>query len=72
MKLAISARQWLVHGAVDDTVPPVFSRDYVGAKRKVKEDARLVEIAGAGHFDVVDPRSGAWGDVGGVVVEAVG
>jgi len=71
MKLAIAARQWLVHGATDDVVPPAFSRDYVGAKHK-KEDARLVEMAGAGHFEVVDPRSGAWGDVERVVMEAVG
>ena len=72
MKLAVAARQWLVHGAADDVVPPAFSRDYVGAKQKLKEDARLVEIAGAGHFEVVDPRSGAWKDVQRVVMEAVG
>jgi acetyl esterase/lipase len=72
MKLAIGARQWLVHGASDDVVPPAFSRDYVGAKQKMKEDARLVEIAGAGHFEVVDPRSGAWKEVERVVLEAVG
>jgi acetyl esterase/lipase len=71
MKLAIGARQWLVHGAVDDVVPPAFSRDYVSAKRKTKEDARLVEIAGAGHFEVVDPRSGAWKEVERVVMEAL-
>ena len=71
MKLTIEARQWLVHGAVDDVVPPAFSRDYVSAKQKMKEDARLVEIAGAGHFDVVDPRSGAWKDVERVVRDAV-
>jgi acetyl esterase/lipase len=72
MKLAISARQWLVHGAEDDVVPPALSRDYVAAKKKMKEDARLVEIAGAGHFEVVDPRAGAWGDVERLVMEAVG
>jgi acetyl esterase/lipase len=72
MKLAVGARQWLVHGAADDVVPPAFSRDYVGAKVKMKEDARLVEIAGAGHFEVVDPRSGAWVDVERVVMEVVG
>jgi len=71
MKIAVKARQWLVHGAADDTVPPVFSRDYVTAKQKVKEDARLVEIADAGHFDVVDPRSAAWKDVEKVVMDAV-
>jgi acetyl esterase/lipase len=72
MKLKIAARQWLVHGAEDDTVPPPFSRDYVAAKQKMKEDARLVEIAGAGHFEIVDPRAAAWKDVERVVMEAVG
>jgi acetyl esterase/lipase len=70
MVLTIKTRQWLVHGAEDDVVPPAFSRDYVSAKRKRKEDAQLNEIAGAGHFDVVDPRSGAWKGVEGVVMEA--
>jgi acetyl esterase/lipase len=72
MKLAVAARQWIVHGAEDDVVPPAFSRDYVGAKQKMKEDARLVEIAGAGHFEAVDPRSWAWKDVERVVIEAAG
>jgi len=72
MKVAIEARQWLVHGSADDTVPPAFSRGYVSAKQKMKEDVRLVEIAGAGHFDVVDPRSGAWKEVEKVVMDAVG
>jgi len=71
MKLTISARQWLVHGAADDIVPPGFSRDYVSAKQKTKEDARLVEVVGAGHFEVIDPRSAAWKDVERVVMEAV-
>lgn len=72
MRLGIAARQWLVHGAEDDTVPPAFSRDYVSAKRQRKEDARLLEIDGAGHFDAVDPRSEAWKEVQRVVLETVG
>jgi acetyl esterase/lipase len=72
MKLEIRTRQWLVHGAEDDIVPPALSRDYVAAKQKMKEDARLVEIAAAGHFDVVDPRSGAWKAVEKVVMDALG
>ncbi len=70
MKLEIHTRQWLMHGAADDVVPPAFSKDYVKAKRK--EDATLVEIVGAGHFEVVDPRSAAWLKVEKVVMGAVG
>jgi acetyl esterase/lipase len=60
----LQARQWLIHGSDDDIVPPEFSRDYVAAKRKQtgkeKEDANLLEIPGAGHFDLIDPRTSAW------------
>jgi hypothetical protein len=52
-------------------VPPSFSRNYVTAKTKAKEDVRLVEIAGAGHFDVVDPKSSAWKEVEKVMIEAL-
>ncbi len=70
MNLKIAARQWIMQGSADDIVPPAFSRDYVTKKRKEKEDAQLVAIAGAGHFEVVDPRSPAWKDVEKVAMEA--
>jgi acetyl esterase/lipase len=70
MTLKIKARQWLVHGSEDDIVPPSFSKDYTDAKHKMEEQACLLAIAGAGHFDVVDPRSAAWKDVERVVMEA--
>jgi acetyl esterase/lipase len=65
MQLSIvQARQWLIHGSADDTVPPQFSREYVTAKKKRsgnhKEDVHLLEIDGADHFDLIDPRSTAW------------
>lgn len=65
MQLSIpNARQVLIHGSADDVVPPDFSRDYVTAKQnrtgKQREDVQLREIPGAGHFDLIDPRSRAW------------
>jgi pimeloyl-ACP methyl ester carboxylesterase len=68
MELSIPrARQWLIHGAADDVVPPAFSRDYVAAKQKrsgkAQEDAHLLEIPGAGHFDLIDPRTQTWKQV---------
>ena len=42
----------LVHGTADDQVPVGMSRAFgLG---------RLVEIPGAGHFDLIDPESRAW------------
>jgi acetyl esterase/lipase len=74
MQLSIpQARQWLIHGSADDTVPPAFSRDYVSAKQrragKETEDAHLLEISGAGHFDLIDPRSKAWKQVEETVLQ---
>lgn len=65
MQLSIpQAKQWLVHGSTDDTVPVDFSSDYVAAKEKrtgkENEDVHFLEIAGASHLDVVDPQSAAW------------
>jgi len=42
----------LVHGTADEQVPVGMSRAF-GA-------GRLVEIPGAGHFDLIDPESRAW------------
>jgi len=68
MRLSIpQARQWMIHGSADDVVPPDFSRNYVAAKQlrtgTQKEDVHLREIPGAGHFDLIDPRTEAWKEV---------
>jgi len=42
----------LVHGSADDQVPVEMSQAFPGGT--------LVEIPGAGHFDLIDPRSRAW------------
>jgi acetyl esterase/lipase len=61
MRLRIpQARQILIQGSKDDVVPPDFSRDYTGRKKKAGEDVTLLDLAKADHFDVIDPRSTAW------------
>jgi acetyl esterase/lipase len=65
------ARQWLVHGSEDDTVAPEFSRYYVARKQKTGESVQLLEIPHAGHFDLIDPASKAFGDVENTVLTAV-
>lgn len=71
MKLALRTKQWIVHGTSDDVVPPEISKNYVSAKLKKKEEVRLVEITGAGHFEIVDPRSAPWTDVGKIVTASL-
>jgi pimeloyl-ACP methyl ester carboxylesterase len=68
MQLSLpQARQWLIHGSVDGEIPPEFSREYVALKQRrqgrQKEDAHLLEIRGADHYDLIDPRSKAWEQV---------
>jgi acetyl esterase/lipase len=74
MQLSIpKARQWLIHGTIDDIVPPDLTRNYVAAKQnrtgKDREDIHFLEIAHAGHFDLIDPRSAAWKHVEGTILQ---
>jgi acetyl esterase/lipase len=73
MQLSIpQARQRLIHGSADDVVPADFSRDYVASMKHAgrgKADVRLLEIPGAGHYDLIDPRTAAWKQVAQSVQE---
>jgi pimeloyl-ACP methyl ester carboxylesterase len=60
MQLSIKATQWLIHGASDDVVPSSLSRNYTEQKRTRGDDVHYLEIASAGHFDLIDPHSAAW------------
>jgi acetyl esterase/lipase len=72
MELSIPhARQWLLHGTDDDTVPLAFSRDYAEQKNKVGEHVELIEMAHTGHFDLIDPRSDAFKKVKTAVLSAL-
>ena len=65
------ARQSLIHGSSDEDVPVAFSRDYFATKQRLspKEDVHLLEISGAGHMDLIDPRSTAWKTVEATVIQ---
>jgi acetyl esterase/lipase len=56
----LGVRQRMIHGTADDVVPISISRGYVAAARAKGDDATLTEPAGAGHFELIDPRSAAW------------
>jgi acetyl esterase/lipase len=62
LKIA-TARQIVVHGAIDDTVPLSFSQNYEKEKRKRGEKVELLEIAKAGHYELIDPRTPAFAQV---------
>jgi acetyl esterase/lipase len=50
----------IVQGSSDPIIPLEMAKDYAEAAKKKGDDAKLVVIENAGHFEVVDPKSFAW------------
>jgi acetyl esterase/lipase len=67
----LGVAQRVLHGDNDDVVPLEISRRYVAAAKKSGDDSKLIEVAGAGHFELIDPRSSAWPVVKEAVLELV-
>lgn len=63
--------QVLVIGARDPIVPRTQADDYRRAAGEVGDRVRVKEIAGAGHFELVDPSSDAWPAVRAAVLETL-
>ncbi len=63
----LGVRQRVIHGGRDDVVPSSISKEYVTAAKKAGDDCTLVEPAGAGHYELIDPRTEAWGQVLGAI-----
>jgi acetyl esterase/lipase len=59
----LGIRQRVIHVAADDVVPVSISRSHIAAARAAGDDATLTEPPGSGHFELIDPRSQAWGAV---------
>jgi acetyl esterase/lipase len=58
--LPLGVRQVLVHGTADDIVPFEIARTYHDAALAAGDDVELVALPGAGHFELIDPRSREW------------
>jgi acetyl esterase/lipase len=58
----------LIHGTEDTVVPVEISRAYVAARRDDPHPPRLMELAGADHFDPIDPQSAYWAQVEAAVL----
>jgi len=70
--LPLGVKQRLIHGLDDNIVPISISRAYVEAARAKGDDATLTELRGAGHFELIDPRSAAWPAVRDAIKNAIG
>jgi acetyl esterase/lipase len=57
--LPLGTPQLVLHGTADDAVPIELSRRYARAAAAAGDPVELVELAGAGHMDFLDPGSAA-------------
>jgi acetyl esterase/lipase len=55
--LPIRKPQRLIHGTLDMIVPLEISKRYADAAANLGDDAQLMTLAGAGHFELIDPRT---------------
>jgi pimeloyl-ACP methyl ester carboxylesterase len=56
-QLPLGVPQILIHGTADDSVPFELSKRYAAA---AGEEAKLVALDAAGHFEAIDPLSREW------------
>jgi acetyl esterase/lipase len=54
--LPISVPQRMVHGTADQIVPFEMSERFA----KKSQNAKLIALKGAGHFELIDPRAREW------------
>ncbi len=59
-RLPLGLPVMLVHGAADEIVPVAVSRSYAGRARAAGDFPTGRELAGTGHFELIDPLSTAW------------
>jgi acetyl esterase/lipase len=63
----------MISGILDRLVPPYAAHDYAKAmRRKQAASPELVDIPGAGHFDLVTPGTSAWEEVRARIAAALG
>ena len=62
-RLPLGSPVLLLHGDADETVPVRRSREFAERARAAGDDVTLIELLGAGHRPVIDPRRPEWREV---------
>jgi len=58
--LPLGVRQIVIHGADDEDVPLALSEAWAARARAAGDTIDLEVVAGAGHFEPIDPASSVW------------
>ena len=66
------SRTWLVTGELDTIAPPRVAHDYARRAQAAGDQAEVVILPGASHYDEVAATSPAWPQVLGVIEAALG
>lgn len=61
--LPLNLPQTVISGQLDKIVPSRFGAAYSETATRAGDTARHLNIAGAGHFELIDPTSAAWTQV---------
>jgi acetyl esterase/lipase len=70
--LPLGVPQVLIHGTSDGPVPFQISADYAARAASLGDQASLIPLEGAHHFELIDPGSREWPTVEQAIVDAVG
>jgi acetyl esterase/lipase len=69
--LPLGVPQWLIQGTEDGQIPPGLPGRWADEARRQGDHVTVTVVAGADHFDLIDPESKAWPVVVGAVKAAV-
>jgi acetyl esterase/lipase len=58
--LPLDRGQMVISGELDHIVPPKFGESYGSLAIKSGDAVQVMTIPGAGHYELIDPRSAAW------------
>lgn len=71
-RLPAKTRLRLIHGDADPTVPMELQERFETRARSLGDDIQLIRLPGAGHFELIDPRTQQWRVVENTVWELLG
>ncbi len=67
--LPLGVPQVIIHGTADTNVPFEISQRYAHRAQALGDDARLIPLDDAGHFEPVDPSTSEWRTVANAVTD---